>query len=270
MRLVGVGGDGPEPLAREFARLLARGPGNGFDTDALPTVVQAYARAVGRVAAAEADVVRGALTRAEPAERTDVLERFIALVLPAGERGFATLHGAFLHDELEEVVDELDAGAQPAMAVALVDLVGSTAYLAESSPTDLEHLVDVLFVAGQTATVDRSAHAVKYVGDGVFIAGADAGAVVDAALQTLGELQQELPLTARAGIAHGSVSRRAGDVFGLPVNRSQLLCKQAVPGTALADAATASLLDAGRRGTTRTVSIHAALPRERVTEVKSG
>src|SRR5438128_2562253 len=76
------------------------------------------------------------------------------------------------------------------MAIAMVDLVGSTHYLKRTEPVDLERLVDALFTAGQAATAGHAAHVVKYVGDGLFLSGRDVGEVADVALDVLARLEE--------------------------------------------------------------------------------
>jgi class 3 adenylate cyclase len=124
---------------------------------------------------------------------------------------------------------------------------------------ELEQLADGLFEAGQAATAGRAVQPVKYVGDGVFLAGREPREVAAAALDALAYLDDFLPLDARAGLAQGEVLRRAGDIFGLPVNLAQLLTKSAAPGTLLAQRDVALLLPRRMRGATRPLTPHPAL-----------
>ena len=103
-------------------------------------------------------------------------------------------------------------------------------------------LVDILFEAGQLATVERSVRAVKYVGDGVFIAGRDAGRSPTRRSTRVDLIAERSPIPARAGFAYGMALRRAGDFFGMPMNLAQLLTKVADPGTVLATEDAAAML----------------------------
>jgi hypothetical protein len=268
VRLFGVDGTAVDPIARELAYVLETGAVYGLSPDSVGAIVQAYARAVGRIAAAEADVLHRAVCQLPDQDRAIALERMLGLLFSVGSRGFSLLHEVMLHDDLEEIFADDEHPASPLTGVAHVDLVGSTAHLAASDPDELDELVDALFEAGQHATTGTSARAVKYVGDGVFIAGGDVADVARAALGTIERLEHKLPLRARAGLAHGRVLRRAGDIFGLPVNNSQLLCKRAEPGTVLADRAAADLLPEAMRGTPGQTELHPALPITDVVEVR--
>jgi adenylate cyclase len=238
--------------------------------DAFPTVVQAYARAIGRIAAAEAEIA-GALMQAVPEERrAAVLDKALAALLPVSLRGFSVIHEAMLHRALLDalVTGRLDAAEAAPAAVALVDLSGSTERLVEASDREVEQMVDALFEAGQRATAGRAAQAVKYVGDGVFLVGPEPRDVAAAAIDALRRIEKLLPMKAHAGLAHGPVLRRAGDVFGLPVNLAQLLTKAAGPGKLLADEEATRLLPVRMRGRARRLELHPALGAVDATEIR--
>lgn len=270
VRLTGVEPAHPERVVREIGSLFAEGAAIGIPAEAIPTVVQAYARAVGRVAAAEADLIRSILAPLAPAQRPDHLRRLLRTLLPITVRGFELLHQALLEDALVTALDgELLAGPEVELTVGLVDVVGSTAHLLADGPSQLESLVDALFEAGQSATLGRAVSPVKYVGDGVFLLGRDTAEVAEAALDAVARLERLLPLPAHGGIARGSVLRRAGDVFGIPVNTAQLLTKAARPGELLADTAAAAALPPALRRRARRATLHHALREVRVTPVRA-
>lgn len=128
------------------------------------------------------------------------------------------------------------------VAIAHVDIVGSTKWLVGATQPETERMVDGLFAAAQSAVRDRSVAASQYVGDGVFLSGRDTGQVADAALRCIEALADEPGLPARAGLAYGPIVRRAGDFFGLTVNLSVGLTKVAPVGGILASEAAAALL----------------------------
>jgi adenylate cyclase len=253
LRLIGFDEHQHEGVVRELSNALEAGGAALADREALPHVTQAYVRAVGRIAAVEALVARDALRDAEPDRRAGMIEGLLDALLPVSNRGFDVLHRVMLHDALIEASHSLDLEEDAPLltAVGMVDLVRSTAYLDAAGATEVEYLVDAIFAAGQQATTDRTAHVVKYVGDGAFIAATDIVNVADTALAMIAQLQAELPLRARGGISCGFAVERAGDVFGMPVNMAQALTKAARPGTVLLSAEAAQLLPRERRGRLR-------------------
>jgi adenylate cyclase len=258
-------------LDREIAGFLEQTRELGLPDDVVFVAVQAYSRAVGRIAAAEAEIADLLLDGAQPAERAQVLDDLLGVLMPVSERGFSLLHEAMLHDALTRQNLETDAaGATDAMAVALVDVVGSTAHLVSAGDAEVQRLVDALFEAGQTATAGRAVQPLKYVGDGVFLVGRDPAEVLAAALEALDHVEWLLPLPARGGLARGAVVRRAGDLFGVPVNVAQLLSKAATPGALLAERDACEVMPAGTCATDRRVSLHPALGEVLATEISRG
>lgn len=257
---------------REFAALVDTGDAGGLDRSALPHVIQAYVRAVGRIAQVEAGVAVNAMRAVAPEHRAVVIRKLIGTLMPASVRGFDLLHRAMLEEALIEASggvtgDQVEAES---LAIGMVDLVRSTHYLLKADTEELEHLVDVLFAAGQSATAARSAHVVKYVGDGVFFAAGDVADVADAALEMIDHLEVETPLQARGGIGYGYVVQRAGDVFGMPVNLSQALSKAAKPGTILLSETAARRLPSSRRGRLRVRTLpHTALGDQTVATLRN-
>lgn len=271
LKLIGLDPADPAQLARELTEVLEAGSEVGIGRDALPAVLQAYSRAVSRIVAAEAVVLRDTLLAVPAPERAELLERALAAMLPVGARGFDVLHRALLHEALLDALAFASVGdREPGLlSVGMVDLVGSTQYLKSAAPEALEVLVDILFEAAQSATAGRAAHVVKYVGDGVFLTGRDAVELAEVALELVSLLEAGLPLRARGGLAHGPVVERAGDLFGLPVNAAQILTKAARPGTVLAHDSVIGLLPAGLMARPRMVELpHPALGEARVATVR--
>jgi class 3 adenylate cyclase len=244
LRLAGVDEQALELAEHRLADGLNHVGELGVTIGDLGVVGQAYTRGVGPIAQAEAEII-GAIVRATPeAERIDRLKGLIGDALPLARRTFGLLHRVLLRDAL---LDELASGGpdQPATghaAIAHVDVIGSTRLLQHACREDMERLVDGLFRAAQTSVRDRPVGAVKYVGDGVFLAGREPRAVADAALECLETLSAESRLIARAGLAYGAVIRRAGDYFGLTVNLSHALTKAAPRGGLLASEPAAARL----------------------------
>jgi adenylate cyclase len=244
LRLAGVDEQALELAEHRLSGGLSHVGQLGVTIGDLGVVGQAYTRGVGPIAQAEAEII-GAIVRATPeSERIERLEGLISDALPLARRTFGLLHRVLLRDALlDELTSHgLDGTATAHAAVAHVDVVGSTQLLQDASRSDTERLVDGLFRAAQTAVRDRPVLAVKYVGDGVFLAGREPRQVADAALECVKTLSQESRLIARAGLAYGPVVRRAGDFFGLTVNLSHALTKVAPHGGLLATEAAAARL----------------------------
>jgi adenylate cyclase len=253
---------GPDPRGdadaqRELDAILDRARGAGIDPELAPPVTQAYVRAVGRIVEAEAEAARQVIRGAPAAERAERVDRLLAAALPTAGRAFEALHATLLRPALAEALsaDRLSEPAVAPVAVALVDLSGSTHHLATNPPSAAEEMVDALFEAGQAATLERPVRALKYVGDGFFLAGGEPRDVALAAFDALDHIERSLPLSARAGLAYGPLLRRAGDYFGLPVNLAQLLTKAAAPGIVLATSPAAAGLPEAMRGERRSLRV---------------
>jgi class 3 adenylate cyclase len=244
LRLAGIDDQALEHAERRLAEGLNQVGQLGVTMGDLGIVGQAYTCGVGPIAKAEAEII-GAIVRATPeARRVERLEGLIRDALPLARRTFALLHRVLLRDALLDELTSiaLDETATAPAAVAHVDVMGSTALLQVASQADTERLVDGLFLAAQTAVRDRPVLAVKYVGDGVFLAGRDPHQVAAAALECMQILTDHSRVRARAGLAYGPVVRRAGDYFGITVNLSHALTKAAPPGGLLASELAAARL----------------------------
>lgn len=244
LRLAGIDEQALELAEHRLADGLNHVGELGVTIGDLGVVGQAYTRGVGPIAQAEAEII-GAIVRATPApERIERVEGLIGDALPLARRMFGLLHRVLLRDALldELAPPGLDQPATGNAAIAHVDVIGSTQILKDACSRDMERLVDGLFIAAQTAVHDRPVLAVKYVGDGVFLAGREPRQVADAALECVKTLSAESRLVARAGLAYGPVIRRAGDFFGLTVNLSHALTKAAPRGGLLASEPAAAML----------------------------
>jgi class 3 adenylate cyclase len=252
LSLLGVDDD----TQRELTVSTEQARGLGIEFREVIPVVQAYSRATTRIVDAEAALTRQLLRQRPEDERGEYLDRVLKSLVPLGVRWFEVLHAALLYATLldELAPDQLEEHETP-LCVALVDLCGSTRYLASADAEEAEQLVDALFEAGQMCALNRQVRVVKYVGDGIFLVGRDALEVAQASIEALDHIDASLPLPARAGMARGPLLRRAGDYFGLAVNVAQLLTKVARPGTVLATRAAAAEFPAELCGRSRAVRI---------------
>lgn len=257
LSLAGIDEDALELAERRLAGSLEHVSSLGVSIDHLGVVGQAYTRSVQRIAWTEAEIITAVIRSTPEAQQTQLLEDLIEDAIGLAQATFELLHRAMLRDAL---LDSLGAAApsgttSPTVAVAHVDIVGSTRLLTDASQAQVEHLVDGLFSSAQMAVRTRPVTAIKYAGDGVFLAGSSPADVAAAALDCIDRLGRDYGLDARAGLAYGPVVQRAGDYFGITVNVSYALTKAAQPGTLLATATAAERLPVEVRGPRRSVPI---------------
>lgn len=229
-------------LQDEEVAVLRHAEAAGMRPEAAAPVGQAYMRALDRIVEAEVHHVRQLLAHIPATRRPEVVRRVLPEVLSAAALAFETAHRTMLARALDE---ELASDTQTAVrAVALVDLSGSTRYLATATADETIALVDGLYEAGRVAGGSPTVRVIKFVGDGFFVMGHDAIEVVERCQLAIRLIDAELPLAARAGVAIGPVVQRAGDVFGLPVNQAQIVTKVTAAGTIAATPDLASQLAA--------------------------
>jgi class 3 adenylate cyclase len=245
LSLAGV--DDPE-LTAEAEQLLHRQitaiTEQGLRESDLAVMGQAYIRSVGRVVAAEAEALSRLRYGANGSEAR--LQAMAERLGPVGRDVFDVLHRLLLGRVVAGDSTSLDRSRRSQMptAIAHVDVVNSTALLGHATLADTQRLVDGLFTSAQSAIRGRNVEVTKYVGDGVFLVGAEPLDVAAASLDCISNLARDVGLRARAGLAFGRVVHRAGDVFGLPVNVSHALTKSANHKTLLAAAVAPAQLPA--------------------------
>jgi class 3 adenylate cyclase len=220
--------------------VLEAGRATGLDLDTLFAAAQAYGRGVGRIVDAEVELTRLLVRATAPERRADTLDSFLASIVPLASRLFETLHTRQLRDGLTLALSgaAIDEPAVSPRAVALVDLVDSTGFLHSATPEETERLVDSLCDAATGCIATREVVIVKYLGDGFIIVARDPDEVAAAAMHAVQALGRSCPrLPARAGLAMGPLTRRAGDYFGFAINQAQRLASLASPNTVLVDLA---------------------------------
>lgn len=132
------------------------------------------------------------------------------------------------------MMDSSPSSPRVSATVAFIDLAGFSAiadvYGDESALAILQIFEDLVRVA-----LSSYAPPIKWIGDEAMLSFPDP----ESAIQGLGRLLQacrnepRLPLT-RAGITHGLVIRREGDLFGSTVNIASRIARLASPGQLLA------------------------------------
>jgi class 3 adenylate cyclase len=258
LSLAGIDENALELAERRLAGSLEHVSGLGVSIGHLGVVGQAYTRSVHRIAWTEAEIITAVVRSTPPVQQAQLLDDLIEDAIGLSHATFELLHRAMLRDALLESLDAAtpDGTTSSSVAVAHVDIVGSTRLLTHASQTQVEHLVDGLFGSAQTAVRGRPVTAIKYAGDGVFLAGSSPIDVAAAALDCIDRLARGYGLDARAGLAYGPVLQRAGDFFGLTVNLSYALTKAAQPGALLATAIAAECLPVEVRGKRMTVPVN--------------
>jgi class 3 adenylate cyclase len=216
-----------------------------MDEHALVGLLQAYGRAVDRIASAEAQVAARHLAELRDAPFEAALEAWLADVLPLAVDTFGLIHARRL-EQLVRRRTSADAVAAAGsdgtadlevadLAVAMIDLRGSTAFMIEHPADAICTLVDDLYFAVGEVAARHEVHAGKFLGDGVLFFSADGGRLLDATLDAVAALGRQTALRAGAGIARGPVIRHAGDWFGTPVNLASRLGELAGPDEVLVD-----------------------------------
>jgi adenylate cyclase len=144
------------------------------------------------------------------------------------------------------VTTALDGTALP-MAVCFVDIVGYTSRSRSLSEQQLVAWVEEFEDACTGLVVDHGGRVIKTLGDAVlFVCDDVVGAAEVALTATERGADPDDPFPeVRAGLAHGEVVARLGDVFGPTVNIASRLTTVARPGTVVVDEGAADALTGG-------------------------
>lgn len=249
-RSIGLVGDAQ---LGQIADLAARASQlNDFmDEHALVGLLQAYGRAVDRIASAEALVAARHLADVPDEAFEATLDAWLADVLPLAVDTFALIHARRLEQLVRRRTQAAAASAATAsavstggatpdlefadLAVGMVDLRGSTGFMLDQKPEAICALVDELYFAVGQVAAQHEVHAGKFLGDGVLFFSADPDRLLDATVQAVAVLGEQTALRAGAGVARGAVIRHAGDWFGTPVNLASRLGELAGPDEVLVD-----------------------------------
>jgi adenylate cyclase len=201
-------------------------------------LVRTWGRSYARLAEWQTTLLAGlAVEGGDPATAltdlaTNVLPRVEALQTYVWRRHLASAAQHLLEDTTSLTQ------AETRLSVCFVDIVGYTTRSRGLDGAELVAWVDRFEQDTTTLVVDHAGHVIKTIGDEVLFTVADPAAAVAIALAlTARGADPDDPFPAvRAGIAHGAVVRRLGDVFGSTVNAASRLTSAARPGTVLVDA----------------------------------
>ncbi len=205
--------------------------------DSQAALVRTWGRSYARLAEWQTTLLAGlAVEGGDPAATltelaTDVLPRVEALQTYVWRRHLASAAQHLLTDTSSLTQHETQ------LSVCFVDIVGYTTQSRSLDGAELVAWVDRFEQDTTTLVVDHAGQVIKTIGDEVLFTVADPAAAVSIALALTarGEDPDDPFPAVRAGIAHGDVVRRLGDVFGSTVNAASRLTSSARPGTVLVD-----------------------------------
>jgi adenylate cyclase len=244
-RLLGLPEPGPEErafgdeevAAAQATRLFLD---EGFSEESIVTITRVLGEAMARLAATITAGFAATFLEAGDTEE-DIASRFAALA----ERLIPTLDpvllGAFkqhLRENVRRAVlsrAEREAGqvaVEQDAAVCFVDLVGFTTLGSEIEAEELGGVVGT-FAELAADVAEPPVRLVKTIGDAAMLINRDSGPLVDAALSLVEAVRDaDLP-AARAGVAYGTTTSRAGDFYGHSVNLASRVTGIARPGSVL-------------------------------------
>lgn len=200
-------------------------------------LVRTWGRSYARLAEWQTTLLAGLAVEGDDPARaitrltTDVVPRVEALQTYVWRRHLASAAQHLLADAGDLTSTETR------LAVCFVDIVGYTTRSRSLDGAALVAWVDGFEQATTTLVVDHGGHVIKTIGDEVLFTVADPAAAVRIALALTarGDDEDDPFPRVRAGVAHGPVVRRLGDVFGSTVNAASRLTSAARPGSVLVD-----------------------------------
>ena len=201
-------------------------------------LVRTLGRSYARLAEWQTTLLAGvAVEGGDPAEglttlAADVLPRVEALQTYVWRRHLASAAQHLLEDASALTSTETE------LSVCFVDIVGYTTRSRSLDGAELVEWVDRFEHDTTALVVDHGGQVIKTIGDAVLFTATDPAAAVSVALALTARGADDAdPFPAvRAGVAHGAVVRRLGDVFGSTVNAASRLTSAARPGSVLVDA----------------------------------
>lgn len=219
------------------------------DGDALVAQVRAVGSGLSRVAETISDQLAEGILTAR-ADGVDDATIALGLVDTLDWPMLARLNDYALRVQLRAAVwrkvlgDQRLAGEVPNLGVGFVDLVGYTAISQELDGRELAALVSRFESVAYDTVARLGARLVKTIGDEVMFVTEDPEVLVNVALELTARTGPDGGLPpARAGVAVGPALAREGDYYGGVVNLAHRLVEIARPGTVVAAAEVAEVLD---------------------------
>lgn len=204
--------------------------------DSQAALVRTWGRSYARLAEWQTNLLTDvAIEGPDPEQR---LTELASSVLPRVEKLQSYIWRRHLASATNRLLAVDSSGSSMSQqAVCFVDIVGYTSHsktLAEAELVDwLEHFED----QATRLVVDLGGRVIKTIGDEVLFVADDPAAAAEIALRMTerGADDQDRFPQVRAGLAHGDVVSRLGDVYGPVVNIAARLTSVARPGTVLVD-----------------------------------
>jgi adenylate cyclase len=222
-----------EPRGLLSSPLAAQARAAGLSEPDIVGLAQAYTRGIGRIVAAEVHVLGRAMVGVQDSDREEWARAWLAKMTPLAQPAFEEIHSAQLQNAVESLLSGSGDRSPSERAVAFVDLCGSTEYMLGGSRDEIRALVDGVFFASRDVADRHNVRVSKHLGDGVLLVGPSREETVEAAKELVEELERRTPLKATAGVDFGTVTTRAGDLFGPPVNFAARLAEVASAGEVL-------------------------------------
>jgi adenylate cyclase len=248
-RLMGLPEPGPDEhafgdedvAATQSTRLFLD---SGLGEDAIITITRVLGESMSRLAATTTAGFAGAFLEPGDSEE-DVARRFSALaekLVPALSPVLLAAFEAHLREQVRRAVlsrAERESGqlaVEQDQAVCFVDLVGFTRLGGELEARELGGVVGS-FSELAAGVAHPPVRLVKTIGDAAMFVSREPGPLVEAALKLVEAARgADLP-AARAGIATGPTTFRAGDFYGHAVNLASRITGIARPESVLCDRA---------------------------------
>jgi adenylate cyclase len=186
------------------------------------------------------------LASERPGDTVDELAGLAVGVVPDLEALQSYVWRRHLASAATRLLTTAEAGTAT-MAVCFVDIVGYTSRSRSLTEAELVAWVEEFEATCTGLVVDHGGRVIKTLGDAVlFVCDDPVGAAeVALTLTERGTDEDDAFPAVRAGLAHGEVVARLGDVFGPTVNIASRLTTVARPGTVVVDEGAADALTGG-------------------------
>ena len=199
-------------------------------------LVRTWGRSYARLAEWQAELLAGLALADDHPEQAIV--DLVREVTPRVEELQDYVWRRHLASAAQRLLPAVEGSAEASrMSVAFTDIVGYTSRSKNLTEAELVDLVETFEDETTRAVVAVGGRVIKTIGDEVLYVADDPAAAVEVALALTGRGEDDddpFPRV-RAGVAHGEVTSRLGDVFGPTVNIASRLTSLARPGAVLVD-----------------------------------
>ena len=216
---------------RQTMRLIDAGI---LDEDSQAAMVRTWGRSFARLAEWQTSLLASLAVAADDPEAK--LEELAGDVIPLVDALQSYIWRRHLVSASSRILLRPSDRGSAVQAVGFVDIVGYTTQSKNLSDSDLVALVEHFEEVAASTVTDHDSRLIKTIGDEVlYVADSPADAArIARALVDRGGDDTAFP-GVRAGVAHGPVVSRLGDVFGPTVNIAARLTSLSRPGKVLVD-----------------------------------